>query len=703
MSGIASINVLQGHIADLLNLLFQSALMTQSRQLAAIMFTDIVGYTSMMQVNEEKAVAVIKHYNSSLEKLVSQYNGRVVNYYGDGSLCIFPNATDAANCALDLQKELKDDPKVPLRIGLHIGEIFFENDKALGDGVNVASRVQSLGQENTILVSGEFHDKIKNNPSLSTVSLGRFDFKNVTTSLEIFAISNQGLAVPQRSKMEGKLKEKPGNKRIIIAASLIILLCAAGFLIYNTLVKDKAEGGSSDQSIAVLPFVDMSPAKDQEYFSDGMSEELLNHLSKIQGLKVISRTSSFSFKGKNVDVRKIGQNLGVANILEGSIRKSGNLIRITAQLIEVSKGTHLWSETYDREMKDVFALQDEISKMIVDILKIKLSGKQSSQLAGSFTKNTEAYEDYLKGRYHWNTRSDEGIKKAIGYFEDAIKKDSNYAAAYSGLADTYLTLYDYELMSFNESTSKAKAAAQRAITINEKLAEAHNSLAHIDLHEWKWESAEQGFRRAITLDPTYILAHHWYALCLTAIGKTNEAVTQMEKARELDPLSGRINADLGMAYLSAGRYDEAIAQEQKTLELNPRSAGARWIRGMAYQQKKMFDSAIKSYQSALELSHNNPNFLAALGHVYASSGNTVAANKILDTLFAVNKLEPVSPFFIALVYTGLNDKENALQWLEKAVEEKSGSVRYLKMEPRLQNLRNEQRYITLMKKIGLEK
>ena len=703
MSGIASINVLQGYIADLLNLLFQSALMSQSRQLAAIMFTDIVGYTSMMQVNEEKAVAVIKHYNSSLEKLVSQYNGRVVNYYGDGSLCIFPNATDAANCALDLQKELKEDPKVPLRIGLHIGEIFFENDKALGDGVNVASRVQSLGQENTILVSGEFYDKIKNNPSLSTVSLGRFDFKNVTTSLEIFAISNQGLAVPQRSKMEGKLKEKPGNKRIIIAASLIILLCAAGFLIYNTLVKGKAETGSSDQSIAVLPFVDMSPAKDQEYFSDGMSEELLNHLSKIQGLKVISRTSSFSFKGKNVDVRKIGQNLGVANILEGSIRKSGNLIRITAQLIEVSKGTHLWSETYDREMKDVFALQDEISKMIVDILKIKLSGKQSSQLAGSFTKNTEAYEDYLKGRYHWNTRSDEGIKKAIGYFEDAIKKDSNYAAAYSGLADTYLTLYDYELMSFNESTSKAKAAAQRAITINEKLAEAHNSLAHIDLHEWKWESAEQGFRRAITLDPTYILAHHWYALCLTAIGKTNEAVTQMEKARELDPLSGRINADLGMAYLSAGRYDEAIAQEQKTLELNPRSAGARWIRGMAYQQKKMFDSAIKSYQSALELSHNNPNFLAALGHVYASSGNTVAANKILDTLFAVNKQEPVSPFFIALVYSGLNDTENALQWLEKAVEEKSGSVRYLKMEPRLQNLRNEQRYITLMKKIGLEK
>ena len=677
--------------------------MTQARQLAAIMFTDIVGYTAMMQANEAKAVAVIKHYNSSLEKLVSQYNGQVLNYYGDGSLCIFPNATDAANCAVDLQKELKKDPGVPLRIGLHIGEVFFENEKALGDGVNVASRVQSLGQENTILVSAEFYDKIKNNPSFSVVSMGRFDFKNVDTSLEVFAVSNEGLFIPQRRKMEGKLKKRSAKKRLIITTSLIILVCAAGILIYNIFLKDKSETSPNNQSIAVLPFVDMSPAKDQEYFTDGMSEELLNLLSKIQGLKVISRTSSFSFKGKNLDVRKIGENLGVANILEGSIRKSGNIIRITAQLIEVKNGAHLWSETYDREMKDVFALQDEISKMIVDILKIKLSGKQTNQLAKSFTKNPDAYEDYLKGRYHWNTRTDEGIKKAIGYFEDAIRKDSNYAAAYSGLADTYLTLYDYELISFDESTSKAKAAAQRALKLNENLAEAHNSLAHIDLHEWKWKSAEEGFRRAITLDPSYILAHHWYALCLTAMGKTNEAVTQMEKARELDPLSSRINADLGMAYLSAGRYDEAIGQEQKTLELNPRSAGARWIRGMAYQQKEMFEEAIKDYQSALELSHNNPNFLAALGHVYASSGNTAGAHNILDTLFVVNKQEPVSPFFFALVYAGLNDKEKALEWLQKAYEEKSGSIRYLKMEPRLENLRNESSYIALMKKIGLEK
>jgi len=271
------------------------------------------------------------------------------------------------------------------------------------------------------------------------------------------------------------------------------------------------------------------------------------------------------------------------------------------------------------------------------------------------------------------------------------------------LADTYLTLYDYELMSIDESTSKAKEAAQRALKINPMLAEAHNSLAHINLHEWKWESAEKGFQRAIELDPAYVLAHHWYALCLTAIGKPNEAVNEMKKARELDPLSTRINADLGMAYLSAGKFDEAIEQEKNTLELNPKASGAFWIRGMAYQQKKNIGEAIKDYQHALELSPNDQNYLAALGHVYASSGNSSAARNILDTLSALNKTEHVSPFFFALVYAGLNDKEKALEWLQKAYEEKSGSVRYLKMEPRLQSLRNEPRYIALMKKIGLEK
>ena len=446
----------------------------------------------------------------------------------------------------------------------------------------------------------------------------------------------------------------------------------------------------------------MSDDKEQEYFSDGMSEELLNLLSKVPDLKVISRTSSFSFKGKNQDVRTIGDALGAANILEGSVRKSGNMIRITAQLIETKNGTHLWSETFDREIKDVFAIQDEISRMIVRNLKIKLLDEHANRLTKRNTENPDAFEDYLKGRYYWNQRTDDGLRKAIGYFESAIKKDPKYAAAYSGLSDTYVTLFDYDIMSFEESTLKAKQAAEKALEIDKNLAEANNSLAHINLHDWHWKEAEEGFRRALDLDPGYVLAHHWYALCLTAVGRPDEAVDQMKAAKELDPLSVRINADLGMAWLAAGKYDEAIRQEEKTMELDSNARSPYWIRGMAYQQKKMFDEAIKDYRHALKRSPGNSNFLAALGNVYASTGKIAEAQKCLDTLIVQNKEYPIS-FFIALVYAGLNDKQKAINWLEKACDERSGSVRYLKMEPRLRNLRDDPRYSILMKKVGLEK
>jgi len=332
--------------------------MSQSRQLAAIMFTDIVGYTAMMQQNEGKAVAVIKHYNTTLEKWVSHFNGQVLNYYGDGSLCIFSSATDAVNCSLAVQKDLKTSPVVPLRIGLHIGEVFFEDAKALGDGVNVASRVQSLGQENTILISEEVHNKIKNNASITAASLGHFDFKNVDKPMEVFALTNDGLFVPKRNKMEGKLKKKNLQKRNIITALSLIIIVASAFFIYKNFFVNNNKAEVIDKSIAVLPFVDMSASKDQEYFSDGLSEELLNLLAKIPALKVIGRTSSFSFKGKDEDLRSIAQKLEVAHILEGSVRKDGNKIRVTAQLIRATDGSHLWSETYNRDLEGIFKLQD---------------------------------------------------------------------------------------------------------------------------------------------------------------------------------------------------------------------------------------------------------------------------------------------------------------------------------------------------------
>jgi len=676
------------------------------------MFTDIVGYTALMGKDEGKAFEWLQKNRDIQRPVIEQHNGRWIKELGDGVLASFHSVSDALNAAINIQKTCNSSSDFQLRIGVHLGEVLFENDDVFGDGVNIASRLQALAPPGGIWISESVHNNVSNKKEFDNEFVTTATLKNVKEAIRVYQVKAEGVIFQDAEKISGETKASPSKKatykKALLIAIIAIVLIGTGYFIYsslnrNTKVDKLATSGEiARSSIAVLPFVNMSNDKEQEYFSDGMSEELLNLLSKVPDLKVISRTSSFSFKGKNQDVRSIGGVLGVANILEGSVRKSGNTIRITAQLIETKNGTHLWSETFDRQMNDVFAIQDEISKEIVNILKIKLLDKHITRITRRNTENPDAFEDYLKGRYYWNQRTDEGLKKAIGFFENAIKKDPKYAAAYSGLSDVYVTLFDYDILPYEESTRKATEAAQKALEIDKDLAEANNSLAHIHLHDWHWKEAEEGFKRALELDPGYVLAYHWYALCLTALGRSGEAVDQMKIARELDPLSVRISADLGMALLAAGEYDDAIRQEEKTMELDSNARSPYWIRGMAYQQKKMFPEAIKDYREAVKRAPDNANYIAALGNIYASTGQTADAQKILDTLIVENKKYPIS-FFIALVYAGLNDKRNAINWLEKACDERSGSVRYLKMEPRLSNLRDDPRYAALMRRVGLEK
>ncbi|HEY6977081.1 MAG TPA: adenylate/guanylate cyclase domain-containing protein, partial [Chitinophagaceae bacterium] len=348
--------------------------MSNHHQLAAILFTDIVSYTAMMQHDEEQARVIIKRHNVVLEKFVVAHQGEVMNYYGDGSLCVFSSATESVRCAMEIQKELQSEPVVPLRIGLHIGEIFFEDAKALGDGVNVASRIQSLGQANTILFSKEIFDKIKNHPEFKAVSLGYFDFKNVDESIEVFALANEGLNIPRRRQMEGKLKKKKlRSMSVLIGAALFILI---GFFLVFKIFFNDPEIAVTERSIAVLPFVDMSSDKDQEYLGDGIAEEIINSLTTIRDLKIIGRTSSFQFKGQKIDLREIGEKLKAGIILEGSVQKYENTIRITAQLIRAKDNTHLWSEKYDRKLTDIFKIQDDIAANITEKLKLSLSELQ---------------------------------------------------------------------------------------------------------------------------------------------------------------------------------------------------------------------------------------------------------------------------------------------------------------------------------------
>src|SRR5688572_566707 len=664
---------------------------TQSRQLAAIMFTDIVGYTAMMQQNEDKAVAVIKHYNASLEIWVSHFNGQVLNYYGDGSLCIFSSATDAVNCSLAIQKDLKNEPVVPLRIGLHIGEVFFEDAKALGDGVNVASRVQSLGQENSILISEEVHDKIKNNASVTATSLGHFDFKNVGKSMEVFALTNEGLFVPQRKKMQGKLKKKNQQKRNIIAVLSFILLIVAAFFIYKNFFakNDKV----ADKSIAVLPFVDMSAGKDQEYFSDGLSEELLNLLAKIPELKVIGRTSSFSFKGKNEDLRSIAQKLGVAHLLEGSVRKDGNKIRVMAQLIKATDGSHLWSEQYERDMEGLFKLQDEIAEAVVKQLKLKLLIAPSNTASSA---SIEVHNLILQGNYFYDKLDKENVAKAIDFYTRALKIDSSDARAWGKLANAISRQSWQNYIDQNPGYEKARHAALKAISLDSTLAVGYLELADIKLyHDFDWKGAEETYQKALSLEPRNAEIIIGNASVNEAIGSWKEAARFYKQAIDLDPLKPIYYLGMGNNQTAVGKINEAILSFKKALEIDPRFQRAHMYQGINYLLLGRADLALKEMQQ-----ENNELFKTfGLALAYHALGRKHEADETLKEF--TDKYENNWSYLLAQLHAFRGEKDLAFTWLETAYNKKDSWLFWVKGDPLLKNLKNDPRYNAFLKKMKL--
>ncbi len=476
-------------------------------------------------------------------------------------------------------------------------------------------------------------------------------------------------------------------------------------------LKDYAAGRTSQShavaraapSIAVLPFVNMSADAENEYFCDGLAEELLNALAKIEHLGVAARTSSFFFKGKEADIREIGRKLNVATVLEGSVRKLGHRLRITAQLINVSDGYHLWSERYDREMKDIFEVQDEISLMIVDKLKLKLLGGEKAAVLKRYTDNTEAYQLYLRGRFEWNKRTGAALKASIRFFEQAIAQDPDYALAYAGLADAWVLLPRYYAGSAQECYPKAKAAALQALALDDALAEAHAALA-LALFDYEWNLAESNreFQRALELSPHYATAHHWYGNSnLTTMGRFDEAIAALQRAHELEPLSLSINVDLGNAFFNARRYDQAIEQLKKTLEIEPNFYPAHIILGLAWMMKNELAEARAAFQRAEQLNPADLFRLALHGHLQAVSGERAEALQTIDRLQALSPPgAPLSACF-ALIYAGLDDKDQAFHWLERGYEDRILDMTRLKITPLLDNLHADPRFGDLVRRVGL--
>jgi serine/threonine-protein kinase len=503
-------------------------------------------------------------------------------------------------------------------------------------------------------------------------------------------------------QMGSRSRAVGSNQRAIIGGIAgVLAIVAIGVALRGRGGMTAQDATGQLQSLAVLPFENVGGDTANAYFADGMADELTNALTKVPAIRVAARSSAFTYQGKRVDAREVGRALNVGAVLEGTVRRSGNRMRVTAQLISASDGLVRWGDSYEREAQDVFSVQDDITRSIVGALRVKLD--PTSARAGKLDHGTAdlmAYDLYLRGRYAWNKRTPASLQEAIRYFGDAIKRDSTYALAYSGMADAYISLFDYEILPAAVANPKSRAAAMRAIALDSTLAEAHTSLAHVLLHEWKWDESEAEFKHALELDPMEAGTYHWYALALTAVGKLDQAVAAMKRADQLDPLSPRVGADLGMAYYGARQYDRAIEQERKVLRLEPEFATSYWIIGMANEQKGSLADATASYQHALKLRPGNPNYLAALARSYALAGRTAEARRVLDGL--LHSREPVSPFFIALVYTAMGDKNEAFRWLDSSVVERSGSVRYLKIEPRLDPLRSDHRFDELLKRVGLK-
>ena len=456
------------------------------------------------------------------------------------------------------------------------------------------------------------------------------------------------------------------------------------------------------RSLAVLPLESLSSDASQDYFADGMTDELISDLGQISALRVISRTSVMAYKHARKPLPEIARELNVDAVVEGTVLRSGDQVRITAQLIEASSDKHLWSQSYEGELRDTLALQNQVARAIAEQIRINVNPQEQAALKNVKVVNPQAYESFLKGRYFWNKRTADGLKVALAYFNQAIDEDPKYAQAYSGLADTYSLLGDwqYAVMTPKEALPKAKAAAIKAMELESTLGEAHNSLAFcLDGFDWNFDSAGKEFRRAIELNPGYATAHHWYAWHLSLLGRYDEAISEMRKAENLDPLSLIINADLAELLVLAHSYDESIRQSRKTIEMDPNFAFAHNQLAQAYLQKHMNDEAVAELQKAAQLSEGSPTVMANLARAYAASGRRSEAMKLLSDLKKRSNSIYSHGSEIAVIYAALGDRDQAMNWLEKGYEERFNPGVLLR--PGFDPLRSDPRFQDLVRRIGL--
>jgi len=681
-------------------------------EIGHVLFIDIVGYSKLLINEQSERIQELREIVRGTEQFRSaEAQGKLMRLpTGDGGALVFRTSPEApVLCALEISKALKTHPKLQVRMGIHSGPVsevadLNEQVNMAGAGVNIAQRVMDCGDAGHILLSKRAAEDLGQyrqwQPQLH--ELGECEVKHGerlhVVNLYTSEVGNPGTPTKFRQAVKKR-------RRALIAVLILLAAAGIGYYFFSHRLSFKAP----EKSIAVLPFENLSRDPANAYFADGIQEEILMRLSKIADLKVISRTSTQRYRSAPTNLTEIGKQLGVAHILEGTVQKEAEQVRVNVQLINAASDSHLWADKFDRKLTDIFAVESEIATKIADTLQATLSGSEQRALAARPTQDTEAHELYLRGRYFAGKRGEqsavtdagENIRKAIDYFDQAIAKDPNYALAYAGLSDSYGLLPQWSTASRAEYVSKAKAAAIKALELDDNLAEAHTSFATaLFFSDLNLPASKREFERAIELNPNYVVAHYFFGLTtLPALGEFDRAIAELRRAVDLDPFSLLINSNLGFVLTVARRYPEAIVQLQKTLELGPNFGLAHRSLGEALELSGQLDKAIVEYEKAYRLM-NDTHALAYVVHAYGLKGER---EKALQLFTQLKEAEPEGrrwAFGIALAYLGLGDKDEAINWLERSYRQnEAAKISLIRVDPMLDSLRGNPRFEALVQKV----
>lgn len=679
----------------------------KNRRLAALLFADIAGYTAIMQKDEPKASKILDRFQKVMEKKVAIFEGQIVNFYGDGALCVFQNPLAAMQCAIDIQSDFREAPKVPLRIGIHSGMAVFEKGKVYGDSVNIASRIESMGVPGSILFSKRVRNELKNQPNLNMISLGSFGFKNVEEPMEVFALVNEGLSVPKKQELRGKVKPaKTIFDRSFVKIGLVIsVVFLLGFLLWKSLLNNTSTEGelpvAEDLSIAVLPLSNLNNNPEEDYVSNGISMEIINALTQVPDLKVMGRSTSFSYKGKDLPIPEIAKDLKVQYVLEGTFRKIGERVKVFVQLINATDGFNKWSESYDRPNEDIFDIQNEIVQSILEALEITSNEKERPVWDRHQPQNMEAYEQYLKGLHFMDLRIT-GAEKANALFKDVIKLDPDFAPAYVGLGFTYIRLGFDGFIPREQGEKEAKKAAFQALKLDPELAEAYILLARITgWYNRNWLEARPHLEKALSLNPRLPDVYKELGNMKESFGDFDGALKDNLKAVSLDPLNPRIELSLSVIYMLNREYDNALKEAQSILEMYPDYSDAFRVKGDVYFCMGEYEKSIEFYQKALDFSGGKVNeYFITLAE--ALTGKPEKATQSLGAFDDLGRSISALNITKGSLFASLGQLDSAFHYVEKAAEAEEIYIYYYDRMPFLKPLWEDPRLGEIMNRYALE-